>query len=1715
MRATFVCCIHITDASSGNYNLPAPSTEAPERVNYTMDSLERLQGLHADLVAFTEKKLASLDRLLSELDATLSDFRRLLDRSQPTEQEKEAYNKGKVILKSESGEQEYAITDEFKHISTALGTAVDLNEVEAAKLLVRDYGDTVAPNVAFIARATADYQDGRDLLLQSLRLVLQHAEDFEIEEELRLDLFQRTVKEILETNKSPENGSTFISKCLAGLHNLEERYTSVSSQLQTRETVGQLAGPEYDEILEFQKISLFKQHEALACILGYLFRGGYAGVSDLHKLCHAVQRWQKLDILLVHYLPAFSAAFRQFGSAESAVSLDQARNLNGIVGIKPKADQGAKALDPFSSILRIWWTVEYSSFFSPGHDHEADSKACTEQLMYAFKENGLKLLLIVCSNIMASEWRHPARQEMVNFLMRNTNDLNVDTEQTSEYFRIMLMESIEAFIESFISNMPDSIRQLKHSEDDLRLEQIAAVQAGHQPDPNFDRALPMHLEVFLVLISFAFEGRIDAAEQWWEDTETNLYGFLQWASKRQTVPRVSAFCDMLCSISEGPEGAASAHAFLLEDSVPSALSRSRRVPSMNYTQLFAELELYARKVHERTATSNLANRKILETDMNESESPIMLSSYLRLIAHLCRHSEKARIYVYNNSTMNFPNTLLLLSSGPVPPYLKASIFATLEAMLTDKDWHRASAMWTQTDEWLSNGAELVKASLAKTDAVASPAMASVQGSLASLATSIDQYDAFVCLLRTLLLPSYPEGVPTFSLDLGSAYRTPGITPYVDFICGQIFSKRLQELHDNPQAVLCAFHCLDTVAIALASFDETQAALFTRGLAKSASADIVTYFQRHPFARFMQWVLSTDMAKPLMQIFNTPLKHVVSAASDSPLVQTLHRTIDVLSLVLDLQSTYLDVVKPVLKDGPYDRGLSGLLSIEEHVLMHPKVILDLCQYASGEHLELSLNALSLLQKLSNSAKLNNHFLGQSASHNRSRRIIDLLGPNAATTLMSASQALAAKLQISERELEEGFEAPGYLSKDRIIGFVNACLQTQPELANVAHILLGCRRIGERLVLSEESPSSASLLDSVIVLVRDYPDGDESGFVSWLIHLKSAAMQLLCQLWTSTVSSELIISQLRRYQLLKALVSSQKMISENAQWDGKLLFDAAFWFGRSADALAEFLEFRSALYQYACKEIRDAASQRLTSVLKQHLQTMLGSDMAGTPLGRANLFDLADFLELDFPASVPMLTTEYFASFDGSAFMSHDSDDKPDLYDVALAKEALQRKKSELINRQPQASTSVQIDQDQADFEMNVIAAHLESSNRLKLAHDGWRKSLRCYADMVVALIDCWSLDTSGKTSFVLQVLQLILPKLDALVAQESEDTVELARIADSLLLALPTNHKSEPADSRTTDAFKLDQHGLKQERLDNIITEKLFQLFRASIDGILMAKGTSSQRTVLYSICIQYLNRILAAEGAANETNRKARANSMDCVRSSGTRLVNILSDDAEDGDASRLNALNLLALLTSLARTEKSSHILDALVKANVLEIIIEPVKHIANDFQETEPSRKHSPHPNCPSHQLTFQTHSTPPPPHPPRSTHAPPPASLPHPPRRHHHPRRKLHVHNPGLPALPRRPRPRLLPTGHDLRQRFPKTCPHAEHKSSSQYDHQRSSTELLRPPSAHATRHTKSIHLPRRSERTGSIPGTLFPERLPCQYGRGVQKISRCFWESGCEE
>lgn len=63
-----------------------------------MESLERLQGLYQDLIKFSETKLADIERLWLEVEASIQDFRKLLDKPPKNNASRQSLAKGNMTV---------------------------------------------------------------------------------------------------------------------------------------------------------------------------------------------------------------------------------------------------------------------------------------------------------------------------------------------------------------------------------------------------------------------------------------------------------------------------------------------------------------------------------------------------------------------------------------------------------------------------------------------------------------------------------------------------------------------------------------------------------------------------------------------------------------------------------------------------------------------------------------------------------------------------------------------------------------------------------------------------------------------------------------------------------------------------------------------------------------------------------------------------------------------------------------------------------------------------------------------------------------------------------------------------------------------------------------------------------------------------------------------------------------------------------------------------------------------------------------------------------------------------------------------------------------------------------------------------------------------------------------------------------------------------------
>jgi nuclear pore complex protein Nup205 len=1088
------------------------------------------------------------------------------------------------------------------------------------------------------------------------------------------------------------------------------------------------------------------------------------------------------------------------------------------------------------------------------------------------------------------------------------------------------MEQLESFIDAFITNMPDVLRRLRTDEDEQR-----QLSQTHEHD--------LDLERFLVTISFAFEGRPEAAQVFWSDSDSNLAGFLHWASRRASTPLVSAFCEMLQAISENEECATSAHEFLIDEGVSSS-GKMRRNHSLTWNQIFKELSFFSSRIRDRPAVpqssycrSGKANNEQAET---EPESAMMLESYLRLITRLCTESVVARTFLLKHPTFRLTELLYQLASSLIPSRLRACAFTTLRSLTSRKTREEGEYLWNSLDVWISGGFS-PGANLPRSVATTSSAWA-IDGIFQEIGTGFEEPNAFIQLLEALVAPYTDETGLNDSLpfpeSLGSSSRMPGIDPYVDFAVGQIFGAKTAELNDGAQMRLLHLTCLNFISTCLSTFNEDLVVFANRSSISVDGAirtsDLTAYICLHPFARVMEWIFNDKVMAALFSIVHQDAAEVAKFSPDSPLVLCLLRAIEVITLVMSLQSTYLNIVRPTIKMQPNHRRAvvanAAFASFEDGILNNLSIITDLGLFCGAGHPSLTIASLTLLEKLSTAPKLVFPSSTGTGRHtNRSKAIAAMESNN---DVEQISRSLLNELE-SSTEIEVGPLSNSYLIKTHILDFLNGCLEAGSGRPTIAHLLLGFQCRSDTVEIS--SDSAFARRESIFHATLDFvTDGlvvdEESGVTLWLISLKHKALQLIKFLWGSRMTSHIVMNELRNNEFLTHIIVKELVVDLQTLWDGRSVGDDHFISTSSAECLFNFLQHRASALQYIAADLRQVSQEHAPALKQRLLSTMLGCTTVedGEQIQHSTIFDLFDFMELEPQSTGVPPEFVHLSNIDLSVCMKH-HDNSPSTYDLLWVEELLALKQNELSN----SSLLVTL-QDVVAFrnEAQALITYLRAENHLIQMTVTRIHALEAWVQVVLMMIKTGGLDGTNKTEFIMRALQLIMPKLEKYSLRSIDEAIQLADLAGFLVFNID-----------------FDAQAFQKGDMGELISDRLFELFRICLRAVHSPIANAHFKETLYCILYRYLTGMSDVLKASS----LIRKHSTNTLKSSGERLMDVICDDAYSGEQTcRISALLLLCAFVNLARLEDSKYIVECLARLNFIGLLVDSIKSMPVELRDT-----------------------------------------------------------------------------------------------------------------------------------------------------------------------
>ena len=309
------------------------------------------------------------------------------------------------------------------------------------------------------------------------------------------------------------------------------------------------------------------------------------------------------------------------------------------------------------------------------------------------------------------------------------------------------------------------------------------------------------------------------------------------------------------------------------------------------------------------------------------------------------------------------------------------------------------------------------------------------------------------------------------------------------------------------------------------------------------------------------------------------EEVARSSPDSPLILCLLKGIEAVSLILDLQPTYLDIIRPLLKSQSSHRRApvanAAFAYFEDGILNHLSLIADLGLYCGSGHPGLVIASLNLLEKLSASPKLVSAPSMGLGRHSTGNKAIAALKDDADRISMTLLHAMESAIDINQ-----GPESPEHVIKIHILDFLIACLQASPNQPTIAHLLLGfqCGKSTLHVDPASSFNNEVSLFHSILRMVLEESVGEDTiNISSWLVSFRLRGLQILKLLWQSSLSSNLVMIEMRANHALFYMFAKQQPLLAETAFDGLQRDDPQFMPSDAASCLSEFLAQRAVILQ----------------------------------------------------------------------------------------------------------------------------------------------------------------------------------------------------------------------------------------------------------------------------------------------------------------------------------------------------------------------------------------------------------------------------------------------------------------------------------------------------------------------------------------------------------
>lgn len=294
-------------------------------------TLEALQGLHQELVAACDRRFENVEILRQALQAHADAFKKLLDKPARDATSRTAVQSGTSSLASPSqmgcpaianqtvvagigqitvNDGGYKLNQDFVESTLKLADELELDEVEAAKvlLLVDAEGDMETLGRSLFECGIIRFHQTRKYLLDCMRLCIELTKDEDLDDEY--PEFKDYIGEFTEQaifgaavpgGRTVSTGTRFVPRCMSAMSDIGLWLQRITEKVATSNLMYQSTPAipaEFEETIEFTRVSLLQQHELLAVILCAAIEKNHSEVQNFRDAITQLKRADRYNIQL-------------------------------------------------------------------------------------------------------------------------------------------------------------------------------------------------------------------------------------------------------------------------------------------------------------------------------------------------------------------------------------------------------------------------------------------------------------------------------------------------------------------------------------------------------------------------------------------------------------------------------------------------------------------------------------------------------------------------------------------------------------------------------------------------------------------------------------------------------------------------------------------------------------------------------------------------------------------------------------------------------------------------------------------------------------------------------------------------------------------------------------------------------------------------------------------------------------------------------------------------------------------------------------------------------------------------------------------------------------------------------------------------------------------------------------------------------------------------